>query len=63
MNIQVHNKENKTRKIKSRGRKKVKKEKGKGRGKKKGKNFDGQKDEYLNTSTQHQNLILQKSVR
>ena len=48
-NIQVHNKENKTRKIKSRGRKKVKKKKGKGRGKKEGKNFDGQNDEYLNT--------------
>ena len=48
-NIQEHSKENKTRKIKSRGRKKVKKEKGKGRGKKEGKKFDGQKDEYLNT--------------
>ena len=42
-NIQVHNKENKTRKIISRGRKKVKKEKGKGREKKEGKIFDGQK--------------------
>ena len=48
-NIQVHSKENKTRKIKNRARKKVKKEKGKGRGKKEGTNFDGQKDEYLNT--------------
>ena len=48
-NIQLHNKENKTRKIKSRGRKKVKKKKGKGREKNEGKNFDGQKDEYLKT--------------
>ena len=37
--IQVHSKENKTRKIKSRGRKKVKKEKGKGKKKKEGKNL------------------------
>ena len=37
--IQVHNKENKTRKIKSRGRKKVKTEKGKGMEKKEGKKF------------------------
>ena len=42
-NIQVHSKKNKTRKIKSRGRKKVKKEKGKEREKKEGKYFDGQK--------------------